>query len=183
MRRGIPVTTLARTLFDLAAELSLEAFEATLREAEYLYRFRLDALEQLLVTHPGRRGAATIKACLRRLGRGPVGRARRGLEVRFASLLSKTDLPMPKLNALLDLDGFKLEADCLWRDQRLIVELDGGESHGTRMALETDRERDRRLQVARWRVIRVTWRQLDDPTALIADLQRLLEVEPAPRVG
>jgi Transcriptional regulator, AbiEi antitoxin/Protein of unknown function (DUF559) len=183
MRRGIPVTTLAQTLFDLAAELSLQAFEAALREAEYLHRFRLDALEQLLVAHPGRRGATKIKACLRRLGRGPIGRARRGLEVRFAALLTEADLPMPKLNALLDLDGFKLEADCLWRDQRLIVELDGGAAHGTRMAFESDRERDRRLQVAGWRVIRVTWRQLDEPATLLEDLQRLLEAEPAPRVG
>lgn len=96
------------------------------------------------------------------------------MEARFATLLAGTDLPMPTLNALLDLDGFKVEADCLWRDQRVVVELDGGKSHGTRVAFESDRERDRRLQAAGWRVIRVTWRQLDDHTALLADLLRLL---------
>lgn len=183
MRQGIPVTTLARTLFDLAAEMSLEAFEAAVREAEYLHRFRLEGLQQLLVTHPGRRGAATIKACLHRLGKGPKGRTRNGLEVRFAALLANTALPMPTMNALLDLDGFKIEADCLWRSQRLIVELDGGKAHGTRSAFESDRARDRRLQVAGWRVVRVTWRQLDHPTSLLKDLNHLLEAEPAPRVG
>jgi very-short-patch-repair endonuclease len=83
------------------------------------------------------------------------------------------------LNVLLDLGGSKVEADFLWRDQRLIAELDGRSSHGTRGAFETDRERDRRLQVAGWRVVRITWHQLDDPTALIENLSRLLGSETA----
>jgi hypothetical protein len=144
-RRGIPVTTLARTLFDVAAVLSTEALEAAIREAEYLHRFRLEGLERLLERHPGRRGATTIKVCLQRLGRGPRGRTRSRLEVKFAALLAHTDLPWPELNVLLDLDGFKIEADCLWREGRVIAELDGGEAHGTRVAFEVDRERDRRL--------------------------------------
>ncbi len=81
---------------------------------------------------------------------------------------------MPVLNALLDLDEVKVEADCLWREQRVIVELDGAQAHRTRAAFEADRERDRRLQVAGWTVLRVTWRQLDEPAAVIADLRRLL---------
>jgi uncharacterized protein DUF559 len=178
-RRRIPVTTLARTVFDLAADLRLEAFEAAIREAEYLHRFRLEKLERLLERYPARRGAVTITACLRSLGHGPRGRVRSRLEVRFAALLARTGLPRPSINALLDLDGFKVEADCLWRAQRVIVELDGGESHGTRVAFEEDRERDRRLQAAGWRVIRVTWRQLDRPKLLIGDLQQILGGETA----
>lgn len=179
VRRRIPVTTLARTVVDLAAGFRLEVFEAAVREAEYLHRFRLEELEHLLERYPARRGAATIKACLLSLGRGPRGRVRSRLEVRFAALLARTDLPRPSLNALLDLDGFKVEADCLWRKQRVIVELDGGKSHGTRVAFETDRERDRRLQAAGWRVIRVTWRQIDHPKPLIRDLRRILADETA----
>jgi very-short-patch-repair endonuclease len=72
------------------------------------------------------------------------------------------------------LGGLKIEADCLWSSQRLIVELDGGRAHRTRAAFESDRERDRHLQTAGWRVVRVTWRQLDEPQALLADLRRLL---------
>lgn len=175
VRRRVPVTTLPRTLVDVASVSSLEAFEAVLREAEYAHRFRLDELERLLNRYAGRRGAATIRACLHRLGRGPKGRTRSRMESRFAALLAGTDLPMPGLNVLLDVDGFKVQADCLWRDPRLIVELDGGEAHGTRMAFESDRERDRRLQAAGWRVVRVTWSQLDDPIPLIADLRCLLD--------
>ncbi len=173
-RRLIPVTTLARTLFDIATVCPPEKLEAAVREAEYRHRFQLRRLEDLLEQHPGRRGATTIRACLHLLGRGPQGRTRSRLEVRFAALLARIDLPQPALNALLDIDGYKVEADCLWRKQRLIVELDGGQSHDTRVAFEKDRERDRRLQVAGWRVIRVTWHQLDNPTALLADLRHLL---------
>lgn len=179
MRSQIPVTTLARTLFDVSAGTSVEGLEGTIRQAEYLHRFQLRDLERMLERHPGRRGARTIRACLLRLGRGPRGRTRSKLETRFAALLSRTPLPNPELNALLDLGGDKVEADCLWRERRLIVELDGGEAHRTRVAFESDRERDRRLQGAGWRVIRVTWRQLDEPTALLEDLKRLLETETA----
>lgn len=174
IRRRVPVTSLARTLVDVASELSLEAFEAVLREAEYVHRFRLNELERFLDRHDGRRGAATIRACLRRLGQAPKGRTRSKLEDRFAAFLVETDLPRPQLNVLIDLDGKKIEADCLWRRQRLIAELDGGEAHGTRSAFESDRERDRHIQVAGWRVIRVTWRQMSDLEALHRDLRRLL---------
>lgn len=174
-RRRIPVTTLARTMLDIAAVLSVEGLEGAVREAEYLHRFRLGELEALLDRHPGQRGARTIKACLHRLGHGPRGRVRSRFEVRFAALLSRSDLPMPQLNATLDLDGWQIQADCLWRAQRVIVELDGSRAHGTRVAFEADRERDRRLQAAGWRVLRVTWRQLDEPADLLADLRTLLD--------
>jgi hypothetical protein len=144
---------------------------------------RVKSLEHLLGRHPGRRGATTVRTCLRRLGGGPQGRVRSRLESRFAALLARGDLPKPQLNAILDLDGFKIEADCLWSAQRVIVELDGGKAHGTRVAFETDRERDRRLQAAGWRVIRVTWRQLDNPTTLLADLRHLLLIESASTVA
>ncbi len=173
-RRRIPVTTLARTLLDIASEAPAEGLEGAIREAEFRHRFQLERLAALLERHPGRRGATTIKTCLRRLGLGRQGRTREELEVRFAALLARTGLPKPELNALLDLDGSKIEADCLWRDQRLIVELDGGQAHRTRVAFESDRERDRRLQVAGWKVIRITWRQLDNPSAVLTDLHLLL---------
>ena len=65
--------------------------------------------------------------------------------------------------------------DCAWPAQRLIVELDGRAAHGTREAFERDRERDRLLQAASWRVIRVTWRQVSaDPAAVAMDLRTLL---------
>ena len=69
-----------------------------------------------------------------------------------------------------------IEVDFLWREQRLAVELDGSAVHRTAKLFESDRERDRLLQVAGWRVVRVTWRQLRNHRAAVAaDLRALLE--------
>jgi uncharacterized protein DUF559/putative AbiEi antitoxin of type IV toxin-antitoxin system len=174
VRRSIPATTLPRTLLDIAAGLSVEGFEATIREAEYRHRLRLTDLDAILERYSGQRGTRTVEACRRHLGHGPRGRTRYRLEARFAALLARTNLPKPELNALLDLDGDWIEADCLWSSERVIVELDGGNAHRTRAAFESDRERDRRLQAAGWAVIRVTWRQLDEPDRVLDDLRKLL---------
>jgi very-short-patch-repair endonuclease len=90
-------------------------------------------------------------------------------------LLANTDLPRPRLNADVMVKGRFFEVDCLWGEQQLVVELDGRHVHGTNMAFEKDRERDRLLLVEGWRVTRITWRQLrDEAPAVIDDLRRLL---------
>lgn len=71
--------------------------------------------------------------------------------------------------------GRFFEVDCLWREQRVIVELDGMQVHGTNLAFEQDRERDRLLIAEGWRVARITWRQFrDDAPSVLADLRRVL---------
>jgi very-short-patch-repair endonuclease len=73
-----------------------------------------------------------------------------------------------------------VEVDCLWRDQGVIVELDGHASHSTRATFESDRARDRMLAVAGHRVVRVTWRHLhQDADSLDADLRALLRLQSA----
>lgn len=73
------------------------------------------------------------------------------------------------------MSGRSYEVDCVWPERRLIVELDGHATHATRASFECDRIRDRMLQAAGWRVVRVTWRQLrEDPGAIAADLSALL---------
>jgi very-short-patch-repair endonuclease len=75
----------------------------------------------------------------------------------------------------LELAGGWVEADCVWRTQRLVVELDGYASHGTSSAFERDRARDRMLQAAGWRVLRITWRHLhDEPETVASQLRTLL---------
>ena len=71
-------------------------------------------------------------------------------------------------------EGF--EVDCVWPEHRLIVELDGHATHAPIHAFEHDRARDRRLEAAGWRVIRITWRQLhEEPHLVEADLRLLLD--------
>jgi Transcriptional regulator, AbiEi antitoxin/Protein of unknown function (DUF559) len=183
LRHGIPVTSLARTLLDVASAVSVPAMETAIREAEYRHRFLPGTLAATLIDHRGQRGARTAWLALESIGFGPQGRVRSGLETRFAALVVRSHLPPPELNVLLDVGGKIIEADCLWRSQRLIVELDGRAAHGTHSAFEKDRERDRRIQVAGWRVVRVTSPQLANPQRLIQDLHALLQAEFASSPG
>ncbi len=172
-RHGIPTTTLARTLMDLAATWSSPRFEAALRSAEYGHRFDRAELAQILRSHPGQRGAMKIRLALQAVDGGDGG-VRSPLEARFAAILARSGLPQPRLNALIDLDGRRIEVDCLWRRQMLVVELDGKRAHRTAAAFEGDRERDRLLQVAGWRVVRITSAQLARPARILRDLAELL---------
>jgi very-short-patch-repair endonuclease len=171
---GIGVTGLSRTLIDLASILSRERLEAAMNEAEVLGLTDRISVQALLDRYPRRRGTAMLRAILDDTQRAR-GVTRRELERRFTVALASTDLPRPHRNADVAVAGRFFEVDCLWRAERLIVELDGGFVHGTWRASERDRERDRLLMVDGWRVVRITWRQLrDDAPAVVADLRRLL---------
>jgi hypothetical protein len=175
VHRGIPVTTPPRTLLDLAAVVNKRELERAINQAEVLRLFDALSLEDLIHRYPNRHGTRNLRAIL---ADAVIGTAitREELEHLFISFLDRYTLQRPDaVNYYLEVGGRTYEVDCLWRRQRLIVELDGRGTHGTRMAFEADRERDRVLQAAGWRVIRITWRQLHDSADLIAsDLQSLL---------
>ncbi|HXS32142.1 MAG TPA: DUF559 domain-containing protein [Solirubrobacterales bacterium] len=174
VRDGIPVTCVARTLFDIAAGAASWEFERAVREAEFLRLALAPSLEEVYERRRGRRGAKLVRATLENLSRLPGGTSRSGLEDRFLRFVRRAGLPLPETNVLLRFEGTKYEADCVWRGQRVIAELDGHQAHGTRSAFEEDRERDRRLQAQGWRVIRITWRHLNQPESLTRDLRGLL---------
>jgi len=171
---GIPVTTASRTLLDLAAVLPRQQLERALREAEVRRLGDAASLAVLLVRHPRRRGTAMLRSILAS-GRVEDGVTRSALEERFLVFLDANVLPRPQLNAHLDVHGPLLECDCVWRAERLVVELDGHATHSPRSAFERDRARDRALNAAGWRVLRITWRQLHgEAEAVAADLRALL---------
>jgi hypothetical protein len=172
---GIPVTSVHRTLFDYAGISSVDRLEATIRQAEYRrLRDRL-SLPALLARYPGARGNVNLRLCLELLGR-TSGFTRSDLEELFLPFLDRFGLPRPHLNARLQVRGEWFEVDCLWRQERLAVELDSRAAHETRAAFETDRERDRGLQSDGWRAVRITWRQLhDEPDRIAHDLRALLK--------
>jgi very-short-patch-repair endonuclease len=174
-RRRIPVTTVSRLLLDLAVVLPAVGLQRVMREVEYLRLLDRHALRGLPARYPGRRGICALRECLRRIEDQSDGRTRSPLETRFAAFVERSGLPEPQLNTPIRIGRRTIEADCLWRSQRLIVELDGHAAHGTRSAFEDDRDRDRRLQAAGWRVVRVTWRQLrDEAGQLERDLCEML---------
>jgi hypothetical protein len=103
------------------------------------------------------------------------GVTRSELEARFSSWVEAAGQPRPERNAYVQVQGDWFESVCVWRRQRVIVELDGRAFHAMPMAFERDRARDRALAAAGWRVVRVTWLQLNgEPESLAADLQTLL---------
>ncbi len=173
---GISVTTVPRTIFDLAAVASVDVVENALQEAEYQRLHDVLSLPDLVGRYPGRRGVRKVRAALDRLREEPGGRRRSPLEERFVPFLRQHDLPIPSLNAWLEAGGRRYQVDCLWPQTTQIVELDGWQGHGTRSAFRDDRSRDRRLRVAGYSVTRLTWSQLDDePTTIAADLRALLQ--------
>jgi very-short-patch-repair endonuclease len=166
---GIPVTTPARTLFDLAAILSPQQLKAAFTEAEVRRLTSPTSLDALLTRYRGRRGTAALKRILEKHTHTAVPTSL--LERRFLKLIETHNLPRPEINRLTG-HG---ELDAIWPEQRLIVECDGFAFHGTREAFERDRAKDRALQAAGWRVVRITWRQLtDDPTTIARQLAALL---------
>jgi hypothetical protein len=178
---GVPVTTPARTLLDLAAILTPHDLERAANEAEIRRLTSPTSLDALVARYPRRPGTPAIKRLLasRAIGRNVT---KEELEHRFLAFLDAHALPRPNTNREIWLrDGTWIKPDCHWPDANLILELDGGATHHTRAAFESDRARDRRAVASGHRVVRVTWRQLhEDAAALAAELRTLLGLRARP---
>lgn len=171
---GIPVTTVPRTVLDLAAGAQRHEVERLINQAEVLRLADPLSLGDLLDRYPRRPGTPLIRAILAG-NRIEIGVPRNVFEAAFQDLLRDAGLPRPEVNAHVEVGGRLIEVDRVWREQRLAVELDGRAAHATAAAFEADRARDRALVAAGWRVIRITWRQLrDEPRRLAADLRAAL---------
>ncbi len=167
---GIPVTTPARTLLDVAAVLDEHRLARAAERAEALRLTSPTSLAELVERYPRRKGTPNLKRLIEADRIVPTT-TRSRLERRFLTFLDANELPRPLVNERVD----PFTPDFRWTDQRLVVELDGFETHGTRAAFERDRARDRALLAAGWRVARITNRQLDDaPNDLAAELRAML---------
>lgn len=148
---GIPTTSVARTLLDLEEVVDARALERALEEAERRRVFDLDALRRAIARSKGRRGLAPLVALLGAT-HAPPPATRSDLERDFLDICAELGLPPPEVNA--QVAGY--EVDCLWREQRVIVELDSWTWHSGRAPFERDRTRDVRLQLAEFKVLRAT---------------------------
>ncbi len=171
---GVPTTTLARAFLDLAPRRETPGVRRRLKDAEFAGSLSVDDLIDVLERHPtrpGRRALAAITTSLvddRRRTRSP-------LEDRFLTFCRRRGLPLPETNVALWIGGTRYEPDCLWREARLIVELDGRDAHARELAFASDRARDRALIGAGWVPMRVTSSDLNhDAVALEADIRRAL---------
>lgn len=175
VHEGVPVTSVHRTIFELAATASVDDVVAMIKEAEYLNRWDRLSLPDLLERYPGKRGSRKVRFALDRITEEAPGRQRSKLEERFAPFLRRHRLPLPRFNDWILLGPKRYRVDCHWPNFRQIVELDGWEGHSTRSAFQDDRARDRALHAAGYSVVRLTWKQLEvEPAAVASDLRRLL---------
>jgi hypothetical protein len=149
---GIRVTSPARTVFDIAPRLTDKALTRAVNELRIKRLLKLEQLGELATRLPRHRGASRVKPLVE-TSRGPT---RSELEDDFVAFTERFGLPRPEMNARVR--GH--EVDALFREQRVIVELDGYEFHGTRQAFEKDRERDATTLAAGYRTVRITWERL-----------------------
>jgi hypothetical protein len=178
---GIRVTTVARTLLDLAAVVPVRVLERALDQAEILRVFDFIALSDQLRRNPCHPGAGGLRKTLGAHHAGSTVTESQ-LEEAFFAFCRAGEIPLPEINRHVNLGdgGTLIRPDAIWREQHVAVELDGERFHLTRRAFQEDRIRDQRLVAAGWRVIRTTWRQLTErPHELAAVLGRLFATERA----
>jgi predicted transcriptional regulator of viral defense system len=165
--RRIPVTTVQRTLVDLAAVLDEDDLARAVHEADARHHVTPEQVERVLKRRHNWPGARKLRRVM--WGEAPVTLSR--LERRFLERLRAASLPQPETNRRVD-GRF---VDCRWPGPRLTVELDSYRHHNTRHAWEQDRQRERQARARGDEFRRYTWRDVDEePEPMVADLRRLL---------
>jgi Protein of unknown function (DUF559) len=151
---GIPITSVARTLLDLAATARSDRLERALAQAERLELYDHRAIADVIARSNGHRGTGALA---RATALEPK-LTRSELESRFLTLVRKAGLPEPEANSSLDApDHPHLEVDFYWPAHRLVVETDGWDTHKTKAAFRSDRRKDAALTSVGYRVMRFTY--------------------------
>jgi very-short-patch-repair endonuclease len=168
--RALPVAPVAHILVDYAATAETDHLQRALAQAEYRGWLDLDLLHSLL--GHGRPGSAALRRALR--DHEPrLALTESELERRMLALCKRFELPLPECNATIE----GLRVDALWREQRVVVEVDGKDAHRTWRQIQHDRDRDLILRAAGYVVLRYGSRQLDrQPAAVAADIAAALHV-------
>lgn len=139
---GIPVTSVSRTLLDLATVLSESALERAAKQAVVERVFNLREMEDLLSRSKGHRGIRRLRAVLERGDLSAEDQPKSDLEIAFADLCRQAGLPRPEINRYLLLGDEYHEVDFLWRGERVVIETDGGPYHSDGWQRARDDRRD-----------------------------------------
>ena len=177
----LPVTGVARTLLDIAPTTPPPRLRRLIKDAEFRGLVRIPELREILGRYPRRRGRGNLAAVVTPL-LAQSGLTRSPLEDDFLDFCTSRGLPPPETNVRLAIGDRVYEVDCLWRQSRLIVELDGRDAHLRELAFEDDRARDRALIAAGWAPMRVTSGHLRfGADALEGEIRRTLDRRGDPR--
>ncbi len=176
IRDGIACTMVSRTIVDMAGWSSWAQLRRLVEQAAIMRKLDVEEID-LVLSRGRRRGAPRLRRVLlpwRYTAESrPVIRSR--LEARLLPRLIEEGLPAPRTNVKLKLEDRSIEVDMLWERQRLAIETDGEETHGTAVAFQRDRRRDQALVAAGYRTARVTWAQVrDEPAAVVNRIARML---------
>jgi very-short-patch-repair endonuclease len=164
---GIPVTTPARTLLDIAETMSARQVEQALARALRMRLVTRDEMRAMVERHPRHRGAPLLRALLA-MEDGPAF-TRSEAEEKLLLLIRDAGLPAPELNGLV----FGHEVDFLWRSMRVIAEVDGYAFHNSPRSFAADRRRDAEMAAAGYRVLRFTWADVTE--AQLSTVRRLAQ--------
>lgn len=167
--RGIPITTVPRTLLDLAPRLRERALARAVREAVRLKLATIETVADCLGRHRGRRGSRRLAVVIARYTGLPLARARSGAEVRALEVLRGAGYPLPELNACIAGE----EADLSWPADQLLIEIDGSPFH---LDVGEDARKQACWEGAGWCVRRLS---SDD---VYERPERLLALAPPPNV-
>lgn len=168
---GIPCTSPARTLVDLAGTVSDWTLRSAFERAAQRRLLDIQAIEASI--DPARRGVRSLLTLVNDWRRAaPLakkGRLKSPLEAKVLPLISQRNLPAPLLNAPVQIANGRIEVDFLWPDHRFALEADSRDYHATHVAFERDRWRDRELMRAGYTTLRVTHRQAESEAQAVAD--------------
>jgi very-short-patch-repair endonuclease len=166
-RRGIPITTVARTLVDIARLLGIDDLARACHEAGVRYRVTPAAVGAVLARKPNSPAAGKLRRVM--AGEAPVTLS--ALERRFLELLRDHGLPRPVTNR----PAGGRRVDCRWPAERLTVELDGYRFHSSRYAWERDRRREREAYARGDDFRRYTYGDVfERPATMLGELRALL---------
>jgi len=162
VRYGVVVTTVARTLVDLAGMVGVKTLRKTVGRTAMRRKLDLQAVDIAIHNAKRRRGLKALELALipYRTKDGKVPDVRSDFETMVLPELLDAGLRRPSTNAWLHIEDERFLVDFLWDREKVIVETDGRETHETPIAFQSDRRRDQFLAAAGYRVLRVTWEQI-----------------------
>jgi hypothetical protein len=170
------VTSPARTLLDIADDLTGSGLRGTVRRAQAEQRVNVRQLVEVLSRAIGHRGAPALRAVV---ADGPAP-TRSELEDIVLDLIDRVTAERPEINAMLRLDGERaIRPDFLWRERGLVIEADGAAWHDDKLTREDDAEKQAMLEAHGYRVLRITWEQaVRHPQQTLARIRAALGAAP-----
>lgn len=172
VRRGLRVTSLLRTVLDLAATEPESDVEAALDSALARKQTTPEELRRFVDRHGGERGVALLRRLLERY-EGGDGPSESELESRVLEVIESAGLPRPVRQQSVRVGGRTRRLDFRFAGTNVVIEADGFAWHSNPVSFEKDRQRANALAARGFVVLHWTWAALEErPEVLVSELLR-----------